>query len=78
MQLFFLILVLEPELKKTTLLNCEVEGSWIRQDKITLLYLFRISLFTKLLRTCDKNLKMYYHKSTKIRKILKAGNDKIN
>ena len=37
------------------------------------------TVFTKLLiRTCDKNLKMYYHKSTKSRKILKAENDKIN
>ena len=30
------------------------------------------------IRTCDKNLKMYHHKSTKSRKILKAENDKIN
>ena len=37
------------------------------------------TVFTKLLiRTCDKNLKMHYHKSTKSRKILKAENDKIN
>ena len=37
------------------------------------------TVFTKLLiRTCDKNFKMYYHKSTKSRKILKAENDKIN
>ena len=55
-----------------------VEGNL---DKITLLYLFRISLFTKMKIYLQNyyehviKIKMYYHKSTKIRKILKAKND---
>ena len=57
--------------------------AWIEvYGKINLLYLFRISLFTKnYLQNYYEHvikIKFYYHKSTKIRKILKAETNKIN